>query len=120
MGSKVMVVEDSASMRQLLEFTLTDAGYEVYTAPNGKDALGMLDREVDIVITDLNMPVMNGMSLIRNIRDRKDLKFLPVLVLTTESKNEIKEEGRQAGASGWIVKPFTPLQLITAVKKLVD
>jgi len=120
MNRKFLVVDDSASMRQLVSFTIKDAGYDVSVAENGKDALVKLSNgKVDMVITDLNMPEMDGIELIKKLRAMPDYKFTPIVMLTTESQELKKQEGRQAGASGWIVKPFSPEQLLGVVKKFV-
>lgn len=120
MTKTVMVVDDSVSMRQLVSFALKDAGYEVVPAVNGKDAFDKLNgTRIDMVITDLNMPEMNGVDFIKKLRGKFGYKFTPVVMLTTESRETNKQEGREAGASGWLVKPFTPQQLIEVVKKFV-
>jgi two-component system, chemotaxis family, chemotaxis protein CheY len=119
-AKKLLIVDDSASMRQLVTFALKSAGYEVVDASNGKDALGKLaGAKVDMVVTDLNMPEMDGITLIRELRGNPAYKFTPVVMLTTESQESRKQEGKQAGASGWIVKPFTPDQLVETVKRFV-
>jgi len=116
----VLIVDDSASMRQLIAFTIKDAGYDVLLAENGKDALEKMSRtKIDMVITDLNMPEMDGIAFIREVRGKTDYKFVPIVMLTTESQEAKKQEGRAAGASGWIVKPFSPSQLMDVVKKFV-
>ena len=118
MSKTVLIVDDSASMRQLVSFALKDAGYGVMDAVNGKDALNKLNgTKVDMVITDLNMPEMDGIEFIKQMRNRSGYRFTPIVMLTTESQESKKQEGKQAGASGWIVKPFTPEQLIDVVKK---
>jgi two-component system chemotaxis response regulator CheY len=115
-----LIVDDSASMRQLIAFTIKDAGHEVLLAENGRDALEKMSRaKVDMVITDLNMPEMDGITFIRELRGKADYKFIPIVMLTTESQEAKKQEGRAAGASGWIVKPFSPSQLMDVVKKFV-
>ncbi len=120
MGKTIMIVDDSASMRQLVNFTLKDSGYEVVQAVNGKDALAKLANvKVDMVITDLNMPEMDGITFIKNLRTTAGYKFTPIVMLTTESQESKKNDGKQAGASGWIVKPFTPAQLTDVVKGFV-
>jgi two-component system chemotaxis response regulator CheY len=120
MPKKVLVVDDSASMRQLVSYTIKTAGHEVVVAENGKEALGKLDTEkVDMIITDLNMPEMDGIELIKNLRCRQEYKFAPIIMLTTQSQETKKQEGRQAGASGWIVKPFSPEQLLDVVRRFV-
>lgn len=121
MAKTILIVDDSISMRQLVNFTLTSSGYNVVQAVNGKDAVAQLDNgaKIDMVITDLNMPEMDGIEFIKRVRRHSLYKFIPVVMLTTESKDSRKQDGRQAGASGWIVKPFTPEQLIDVVKKFV-
>lgn len=120
MAKTILIVDDSASMRQLVTFALKDAGYDVIAAVDGKDALGKLNgTKVDMVVTDLNMPNMDGISLIKQLRSSAANKFTPVVMLTTESQEARKQEGRTAGASGWIVKPFTPDKLIEVIKKFV-
>ncbi len=120
MSKTVLIVDDSASMRQLVSFTLKDAGYDVIAAVDGKDALGKLNGiKVEMIITDLNMPNLNGIDFIRQVRQTAGYKFTPIVMLTTESQEARKSEGRQAGASGWIVKPFTPDQLVSVVKKFI-
>jgi two-component system chemotaxis response regulator CheY len=118
MAKTVLIVDDSASMRQLVSFALRDAEYDVIDAINGKDAMNKLNgTRIDMVITDLNMPEMDGIEFIKQIRAMPGYKFTPVVMLTTESQEAKKQEGKQAGASGWIVKPFTPEQLIEIVRK---
>lgn len=120
MGKTLLIVDDSASMRQLVTFALKGAGYDVIAAVHGKDALSKLaGAKVDMVVTDLNMPEMDGITLIKQLRSSPATKFTPVVMLTTESQEAKKTEGKQAGASGWIVKPFTPDQLIETVKRFV-
>lgn len=119
MSKTIMSVDDSASARQMVSFTLQDAGYEVVEATDGQDALNKLDSSVDMIITDLNMPEMDGIELIKNIRGMEQFKFMPVVMLTTESQDEKKQEGKQAGATGWIVKPFKPPQILGVVEKLL-
>jgi two-component system chemotaxis response regulator CheY len=118
MSKTVLIVDDSASMRQLVSFALRDAGYDVIDAINGKDAMNKLNgTKIEMVITDLNMPEMDGIEFIKQVRNNPGYKFTPIVMLTTESQEAKKQEGKQAGASGWIVKPFTPEQLIDIVKK---
>jgi len=120
MGKTILIVDDSSSMRQLLSFALKDAGYEVIAAVHGKDALEKMNgAKIEMVITDLNMPEMNGIELIKQVRSRPGYNRAPILMLTTESQEAKKQEGKAAGASGWIVKPFTPVQLIDTVKRFV-
>ncbi|MGE5411792.1 MAG: response regulator [Clostridiales bacterium] len=116
----VLTVDDSASIRQMVSFTLSEAGYNVIQAVDGQDGLAKIkSSDVNLVITDLNMPNMDGISLIKSIREIPSLKFIPILMLTTESQNEKKIQGKQAGATGWIIKPFKPEQLVAVVKKVL-
>jgi two-component system chemotaxis response regulator CheY len=120
MAHTLLIVDDSASMRQMVSFTLKDAGYDVIAASNGKDALTKLEGvKISMVITDLNMPEMDGIELIKQLRNRSGFKFVPIVMLTTESQDAKKLAGKQAGASGWIVKPFKPAQLIDTIRKFV-
>ncbi|MEW6659139.1 MAG: response regulator [Thermodesulfobacteriota bacterium] len=120
MGKVIMTVDDSASVRQMVNFTLQQAGYEVITATDGNDALSKLNGlAIHMVITDLNMPNLDGIGLIRQLRANARYKFIPIVMLTTESQVEKKQEGKAAGATGWIVKPFKPEQLVAVVKKVL-
>ena len=120
MAKSIMTVDDSTSVRQMVTFTLREAGYDVFEAVDGKDALSKIQsRPVHMLITDLNMPNMDGIELIRNIRAGSTCKFIPIIMLTTESQAEKKMEGKAAGATGWIVKPFNPEQLLAVVKKVL-
>jgi len=119
MGKRVMAVDDSATVRQVLQMTLEGAGYEVIEAVDGKDALDKLRvHQVDMMVTDLNMPNMNGIDLIRQVRQNPGNRFMPIIMLTTESQPEKKQIGKAAGASGWIVKPFKPEQLLAVVRMI--
>ena len=120
MSKRIMTVDDSASVRQMVSFTLKDAGYDVVEAVDGKDALGKINGAgVNMVITDLNMPNMDGISLIRELRGQAAYKFIPIIMLTTESQDTKKQEGKSAGATGWIVKPFKADQLLAVVRKVL-
>jgi two-component system, chemotaxis family, chemotaxis protein CheY len=119
MAKTILTVDDSASVRQMVRFTLSEAGYAVIEARDGQDALAKLASPVNLVITDLNMPRLDGLGLIRSIRANPALKALPVVMLTTESHEERKRAGREAGATGWIVKPFTAQQIVAVVKKVL-
>jgi two-component system chemotaxis response regulator CheY len=114
-----MTVDDSASVRQMVAFTLKNAGYDVLEAQDGQDALAKLTRPVNLVITDLNMPRMDGIGLVKSLRAHAAHKYVPIVVLTTESQESRKQEARAAGATGWIVKPFRPEQLLGVVKKVL-
>jgi two-component system chemotaxis response regulator CheY len=121
MSQTVMIVDDSVTMRDMVAFTLTGAGFQVVQAGDGNEAVGKLTSgsKPDLVVTDLNMPGMDGISLIREIRKMPTLKFTPILMLTTESSDDKKAEGRAAGATGWIVKPFNPEQFLKVLKKVL-
>jgi len=120
MSKTIMTVDDSSSMRQMVSFALQGAGYQVVEAVDGRDATGKLDQApVDLIIADLNMPHMDGIELIRWVRSNTATRFLPVVMLTTESQGEKKEQGKAAGATGWIVKPFKPEQLLAVVRKVL-
>jgi two-component system chemotaxis response regulator CheY len=116
----ILAVDDSASMRQMVSFTLKGAGYDVVEADDGVNALSAVKgKKVDLVVTDVNMPNMDGISLIKELRALPDFKFTPILMLTTESTDGKKAEGKAAGATGWIVKPFNPEQLVATIKKVL-
>lgn len=119
MKKKVLTVDDSRTMRDMVSFTLKGAGYDVVEAADGQQALTVIGaNKVDLVITDLNMPVMDGLTLIRRLRATPTHRTLPILMLTTEADETKKAEGRSAGATGWIVKPFNPDKLISVVQKV--
>ncbi len=120
MGKVIMTADDSASIRQMVTFTLEQAGYSVVEAVDGQDAVSKLEsNKVDMLVTDLNMPNMDGIELIRQTREKPEYKFIPIIMLTTESQADMKQKGKQAGATGWIVKPFQPEQLVGVVKKVL-
>ena len=120
MAKLIMTADDSASIRQMVSFTLKQNGYEVIEAVDGKDALDKLStQKVDMLITDLNMPNLDDLGLIRGVRSGTLNKFVPIIMLTTESQDSKKGEGKAAGATGWIVKPFKPEQLIAVIKKVL-
>jgi two-component system chemotaxis response regulator CheY len=119
MSKKILTVDDSKTMRDMISFTLKGAGYDVIEAEDGQHALQVLSgNQVDIIITDVNMPNMDGLELIRKLRTNDNYKFTPILVLTTEGDGSKKQEGKDAGATGWIVKPFNPEKLIQVVSKV--
>ena len=124
MSKTILIVDDSATLRASVNFVLTDAGYEVLQAKDGKDGLEKLEeckrsgRKISMIISDINMPEMDGITFIREVK-KGDFRFVPILILTTESENAKKMEGKAAGASGWLVKPFKPEQLLWVVKKFV-
>ncbi len=120
MAKTVMTADDSASVRQMVGFTLRQNGYDVVEAVDGQDALRKLEStKVDMLITDLNMPNMDGIGLIKGARALPACKFIPIIMLTTESQESRKSEGKAAGATGWIVKPFKPEQLLAVVRKVL-
>ena len=120
MAKTVLCVDDSASIRQMVGFTLKSAGYEVVEAVDGMDGLDKAKaRQVNLVLTDQNMPRMDGLTLIKSQRALPNYKSAPILMLTTESSEAMKSQGRAAGATGWLVKPFDPQKLIEVVKKVI-
>ena len=120
MNKRIMTVDDSASMRQMVGFTLKQHGYDIVEATNGIEALKKLETEtIDMLITDINMPELDGIGLVRKVRDNPSYKFIPIIILTTEFQAAKKQEGKAAGATGWIVKPFRPDQLVAVVRKVM-
>lgn len=118
--AKILAVDDSASLRQMVAFTLKEAGHEVLEAADGVEALDIArNAAADLVISDVNMPRMDGISLVRELRGLPDYKFTPILLLTTESGDDKKQEGRAAGATGWLVKPFDPEALLSTIKRVL-
>ncbi len=118
--AKILAVDDSASMRQMVGFTLKSAGHDVIQASDGAEALKLAQvNNIDLVLTDINMPIMDGITLIKNLRTLPAYRFTPMLTLTTESGTDRKMEGKKAGATGWIVKPFSPEQLLATIKKVL-
>lgn len=119
MAKSILVVDDSASVRQVVGMALRGAGHEVVEAIDGQDALTKLDgRKFHLVVSDVNMPNMDGISFVKAMKQRADYRFTPVLMLTTESEESKKAEGKAAGAKAWLVKPFKPDVLLAAVTKL--
>ena len=117
---KILLADDSASMREMVSFTLKSAGYEVIQANDGTEALAFaVENPVNLVITDINMPNMDGFTLIQELRKLPDFKFTPILTLTTEDSNEKKQKGKVAGATGWIVNPFDPDNLLRTIKRVL-
>ena len=120
MVKTALIVDDSTTMRQMVAFTLREAGFEVIEAEHGQDALDKIaGRRINIVITDLNMPVMDGITFIGNVRALSATRYVPILMLTTESQPEMKQKGKAAGATGWIVKPFDPPRLLAVIAKVL-
>ena len=116
----ILAVDDSASMRKMVAFTLTSAGFHVVEAVDGQDALDKAQHHaIDLVLTDQNMPRMDGLSLTKKLRENPKFKTTPILILTTESSDQMKMAGRAAGATGWLVKPFDPARLIEVIQKVI-
>jgi two-component system chemotaxis response regulator CheY len=114
----ILVIDDSASLRQVVAMTLKGAGYDVIQAEDGRAALALLDgRKIGMAVCDVNMPNMNGIEFVKAAKQLPAYKFMPILMLTTESQESKKEEGRAAGAKAWMVKPFSPSSLLNAVSK---
>lgn len=120
MAKTVLIVDDSESIREVVNFTLQNEGYDVLVGVDGEDALKFLDgRDIDIIITDLHMPNLDGLGLIRKVREMETYKHIPILFLTTESQAAKKMEAKEAGATGWIIKPFVPAKLLSAITRVI-
>ena len=120
MAKTILAVDDSGSLRQMVAFSLKAAGYDVVQAVDGQDGLNKAkEKTVDLVLTDQNMPIMDGLTLIKNLRALGSYKSVPILMLTTESSDEMKAKGKAAGANGWLVKPFDTKRLIEVVQKVI-
>ena len=120
MGRLILTVDDSSTMRQMITFTLMGAGFDVLEAGDGVEALEVATgKKLDLIITDVNMPRMDGITLVQRLRALPQFKFTPILVLTTESDASMKQKGKEAGATGWIVKPFIPEKLLDVVNKVI-
>ncbi|HJW33257.1 MAG TPA: response regulator [Holophagaceae bacterium] len=120
MAKTILIIDDSTSLRQVVNITLTNAGFEVIEACDGKDALTKLDgRKIHLMICDVNMPNMDGISFLKVAKEDARYKFTPIIMLTTEAGEEKKKEGQAAGAKAWMVKPFKPEQMLAAVSKLI-
>ena len=120
MAKTVLIVDDAFSLRQLVAFTLQQAGFQVLEGGNGQEGLDQLKKaRVDLIITDLNMPVMDGITFVRNLRQLQTAKYTPVLMLTTETQTSVRQEAKTAGATGWIVKPFQPPRLMEVIAKVL-
>lgn len=115
----ILAVDDSPTLRQMVAMTLKDAGHSVVEATNGQEALSSAQRQkVDVVLTDVNMPIMDGITLVKELRKLPNYKFTPILMLTTESSADMKQKGKEAGATGWLVKPFSPDKLLGTLKRV--
>lgn len=118
--AKILVVDDSTSVRNMVAFTLKEEGYDVVEAEDGKDALGKANSGgISLVLSDVNMPNMDGITLCTELRKLAAYKFTPILMLTTESSDAMKQKGKDAGATGWLVKPFNPEKLISTIKRVI-
>jgi len=118
--ANILAVDDSSSMRQMVSFTLKSAGHEVTEAIDGQEALNKAKtQQFDLIITDVNMPVMDGITFIKSLRGEVNYKYTPMLMLTTESAADKKAQGKAAGATGWIVKPFNPDKLLSTISKVL-
>ena len=119
--ASILAVDDSPSMRQMVSYTLESAGYDVVMACDGAEALKIAtETAVNLVLTDVNMPNMDGITLVKELRKLSSYRHKPILVLTTESSQEKKLQGKEAGATGWIVKPFDPAQLLNTLRRVLD
>jgi two-component system chemotaxis response regulator CheY len=120
MAKRILLVDDSASIRQVAGIALRRAGYDTVEAANGKEALGFLNGpKLNLIISDVNMPEMNGIEFLKAVKQHPTSKFTPVIMLTTEAGDDVKQQGRVAGAKAWVVKPFQPQMLLDAVAKLI-
>ncbi len=120
MAKTIMIVDDSASLRQVVSIALKGAGYDVLEACDGKDGLSKLDgKKINLIISDVNMPNMDGITFVREAKKLPAYKFTPVVMLTTESSEAKKQDGQAAGAKAWMVKPFQPAQMLAAISKLI-
>lgn len=120
MAKTILIVDDSASLRQVVKIALMDAGYEVIEAGNGQEGLQRLDgRKIHLIVSDVNMPVMDGITFLKNVKQHPSYKFTPVIMLTTETGDDKKKAGQDAGAKAWVVKPFQPPILLAAISKLI-
>jgi two-component system chemotaxis response regulator CheY len=121
MAKTILIVDDSSSLRTVVKLALVRAGYDVLEAGDGQQALGQLDKasKVHLIVSDVNMPVMDGITFVKQVKEHPRHRFTPVVMLTTEGQDAKKEQGRAAGAKAWIVKPFNPPQLLDAVSKLI-
>lgn len=119
MSNTLLIVDDSESIRELISSNLIDAGYKVIKAVDGQDGLDKLSSKIKLVVTDLNMPIMDGITMVKNIRKNASYKHLPIIMLTTESQLKKKNAAREAGATAWMVKPFEEDKLLEVVKKFV-
>ncbi|MFV2057700.1 MAG: response regulator [Thiohalomonadales bacterium] len=120
MAKTILIVDDSASLRQVVAIALKGAGYDVIEAADGTEGLAKLDgKKINLIISDVNMPNMDGITMVKEIKKKANYKFTPIIMLTTEAGASVKEQGKAAGVKAWVVKPFKPEQMLDAVSKLV-
>lgn len=120
MSKQILIVDDSESIREVLVYSLENAGYEIIVACDGKDALNYFDgRTIDLLLTDFHMPNLNGLDLIVKVRQKENYKFIPIIVLTTENQLEMMREAKESGATGWIMKPFNTEKLLQTLRKVI-
>ncbi len=120
MAKTILIVDDSASMRQLVKISLNGTGHQIIEASDGRDALSKLNgQKINLIISDVNMPNLDGIGLVKAVKAKPEYRFTPIMMLTTESEQAKKAEGQAAGAKAWMVKPFQPQQLLAAVEKLI-
>lgn len=120
MSKQILIVDDSESIREVLAYSISNAGYQTLVASDGMDALKYFDgRTIDLLLTDYHMPHLNGLELIKRVRQIDDYRFLPILVLTTENQSEMIREARDSGATGWLMKPFNTEKLLQTLRKVI-
>ena len=119
MAQQILIVDDSNAIRQSMRYVMETAGYEVIEASNGKEAMAAIQSQTKLVISDINMPEMNGIDLVKTLRGDSTYKTIPIIILTTESQESMKQKGKDAGATAWVVKPFPPEQLIAVIKRCI-
>lgn len=120
MAKTILIVDDSSSLRNVVKIALTEAGYDVIEGGDGKEGIGALDgRKVHLIISDVNMPNMDGISMVKEIKKMPNYQFTPIIMLTTEAGDDMKSQGKEAGVKAWVVKPFKPDQMLNAVSKLI-
>jgi len=120
MSKTILIVDDSDSLREVVGIALKNAGYNVIEGADGQQGLNQLDgKKIHLIISDVNMPNMNGIEMVKKVKEMAEYKFTPIIMLTTESGDDLKEQGRSAGVKAWMVKPFKPEQMLDAVSKLI-
>ena len=119
MAQQIMIVDDSTAIRQSMRYILEHAGYDIIEAANGREALSKIQPQTKLVISDINMPEMNGIDLVKSLRSSTTHKTVPIIILTTESQAELKQKGKDAGATAWVVKPFPPEEILGVIKRCI-